>query len=118
MTQLKLTFLLSDEWLRRSLNAGALGSIRAAMLEDNAMASPSIRSLLLAFKTSEGPEIEAIGTTFVQHTLAHAIWFRPHRQWFLSATHTPQDIEFTLDVCGDAMKHVAGILPSRFGSRP
>ena len=72
----------------------------------------------LAFNTSERPEIEAIGTAFFQHTLAHGIWFHPHRQWFLSAAHTPQDIEFTLDVCRDAMKHVAGILPSRLGSRP
>jgi hypothetical protein len=42
MTQLKLTFPLSDEWLRRGRNADALGSIRAAMLEANGMASPML----------------------------------------------------------------------------
>jgi glutamate-1-semialdehyde 2,1-aminomutase len=72
----------------------------------------------LAFKMNEGPEVEAIGGAFFQYTLAHGIWFHPHHQWFLSAAHTSQDIEFTLDVCRDAMKHVASVLPSRFESRP
>ncbi|MGL5829428.1 MAG: aspartate aminotransferase family protein [Angustibacter sp.] len=56
-------------------------------------------SPFLDFSTTSGSIEAAVRTKFFSGTLAHGVLLHPNHQWFLSGSHTRQDIEFLLEVC-------------------
>jgi glutamate-1-semialdehyde 2,1-aminomutase len=50
---------------------------------------------------------DAIRAMFYAHMLAHGILLHPRHLWFISAAHTPSEIDRTLDACDHAFAEVA-----------
>jgi len=47
----------------------------------------------------------AMTRRFFQQVLAHGVLLHPRHMWFLSQSHTLQDVDITLDVARSALKH-------------
>ena len=57
----------------------------------------------LQFMHEDDPSVQKMKTAFFAMTTRHGVLFHPNHQWFLSAAHTDEDVELTIDVCRAAI---------------
>jgi len=73
----------------------------------DAYGEPTPAMPFLRFTHPDAGTNDAIRATFYQHVLAHGLLLHPRHLWFISAAHTPAEIDRTLDVCDHAFAKVA-----------
>lgn len=63
--------------------------------------------LFLRFAQKDPVEASRATQVFVRESVRRGVLLHPDRQWFISAAHTLEDIDFTLDACDRALAAVA-----------
>lgn len=61
---------------------------------------------LIQFTMSDGTENEKAKAIFYTETTRLGVLFHPNHHWYISAAHTEEDIEYTLDVCKKSFEAV------------
>lgn len=62
-------------------------------------------SPFIDFENSEDSDWINIKRRFYEYTISKRILLHPNHQWYLSASHTEQDIDHALDICDSAFEY-------------